>query len=242
MKKVISFSLYGTEPKYIFGAIKNAKLAREIFPHWVTVFYVSKEIPDHLLAELETNADEIILMPEPRNSTGMFWRFIEAGNLANSRVIFRDTDSRLSKRDARAVEEWEISGKSLHIIRDHPMHNAPLLGGLWGVIPASLKNFSASLQSYKPLGYYGEDQEFLWKNIYYPLRHSRFVHDEFFLREIRRNTIEIPRSENEYLGESFDEVDNYDVSKRVMIRNNQINHRGRNILKIKSVLMKFLRR
>ena len=39
-KKVISFSLYGNDPKYCVGAIKNAKLAKYIYPDWVCRFKV----------------------------------------------------------------------------------------------------------------------------------------------------------------------------------------------------------
>jgi hypothetical protein len=204
----------------------------------VTVFYVSEEIEGCHLKELETYADEIQIMPKPKESVGMFWRFNEVGNPSNSRVIFRDTDSRLTSRDAQAVKEWERSGKSLHVIRDHPMHNAPLLGGLWGVIPTSIKNFPTTLQSYRPIGFYGEDQEFLWKNVYRPLRKSRFIHDEFFLRELHRNPIDVVRCSYEYLGESLDEDDQYDESTREMIRNISTNVYKRNTLKLKSYLMK----
>ena len=40
-KKVISFSLWGNEPRYCMGAIKNAKIAQKIFKDWTCRFYVS---------------------------------------------------------------------------------------------------------------------------------------------------------------------------------------------------------
>ena len=47
--------------------------------------------------------------------------------------IIRDADSRLSRRDFCAVEEWLKSGKMFHVLRDHPSHsNFPISGGLWG--------------------------------------------------------------------------------------------------------------
>jgi hypothetical protein len=242
MRKVISFSLYGAEPKYIVGAIKNAKLALELFPGWSTVFYVSDEIPVYFLKELEIYAGEIKIMPEPRNSSGMFWRFIEAGKSTNSHVIFRDTDSRLTYRDVSAVKAWEKSGKALHVIRDHPMHNAPLLGGLWGVVPASLEDFAEKLQDLKPRGYYGEDQEFLWKTVYAPLRKRKYVHDEFFLRELNRNTIESIRVAGEYLGESFDENDEFNTDQRKLLESFQVNRLAMAKLRARSVIMKILGR
>jgi len=34
MKKIISFSLWGDNPVYTQGAIRNAELAKEIYPDW----------------------------------------------------------------------------------------------------------------------------------------------------------------------------------------------------------------
>ena len=50
-------------------------------------------------------------------------------------MIVRDTDSRLGIREKLAVDEWLDSGKKLHIMRDHPYHRVPMLGGMWGCRP-----------------------------------------------------------------------------------------------------------
>jgi hypothetical protein len=242
MKKVISFSVFGTDTKYLKGAIRNAHLAKEFFPEWQTSFYVAKSIPKQVLTELTKVADRVNLENEATDLGGMFWRFQEVAKLENSRVIVRDVDSRLSIRDAMAVEEWENSKKSLHIIRDHPMHNAPILGGLWGVIPQSLHEFGALLKEKKPVGYYGEDQEFLWKNVYKVLEKDRFIHDEFFFREMNKNIIKNKRSNFEFLGESFDEYERFDSARRGEIRHYQESLAARNYLRLKSLIMKNLGR
>ena len=41
----------------------------------------------------------------------------------------RDLDSAPTQREADAVEEWLRSGKTLHVMRDHPSHTFPMLGG-----------------------------------------------------------------------------------------------------------------
>ena len=38
----------------------------------------------------------------------------------------------MKKREVDATEEWLQSGKSLHVMRDHPFHSVPMLAGLWG--------------------------------------------------------------------------------------------------------------
>ena len=46
--------------------------------------------------------------------------------------ISRDSDSDFNDREYAAVQEWLHSEKSIHVMRDHPRHSFPMLGGLWG--------------------------------------------------------------------------------------------------------------
>ena len=43
MKKIISFSLFGDDPKYYAGAEKNIILNKELLPDWETVIYYLPE-------------------------------------------------------------------------------------------------------------------------------------------------------------------------------------------------------
>ena len=48
----------------------------------------------------------------------------------------RDLDSLITEREAAAVLEWqqpEYDNRPVHIMRDHPSHGVPILGGMWGV-------------------------------------------------------------------------------------------------------------
>jgi len=42
MKNIISFSLWGNDPMYWKGAVKNIKLAKELYPGFICRFYVDK--------------------------------------------------------------------------------------------------------------------------------------------------------------------------------------------------------
>ena len=53
--KIISFCLWGDNPKYTEGAIKNAQLASEIYPGWKCRFYVGQSVPSIVLMRLEMN-------------------------------------------------------------------------------------------------------------------------------------------------------------------------------------------
>ena len=124
----LSFGLYGSNPKYTHGMIRNAQLAAVWFQGWVVRIYAdTKSVPRTVLEKLEAMKNvEIVRMSNDKSGdngiAGMFWRFLVAGDGTVDRYIIRDSDSRLNLRDRLAVEEWIRSGKSIHTVRDHPAH------------------------------------------------------------------------------------------------------------------------
>jgi hypothetical protein len=53
MVKVISFSLWGDNPTYTIGAIKNAELAKEYYPDFECWFYIHTEsVPSTIIEKL----------------------------------------------------------------------------------------------------------------------------------------------------------------------------------------------
>lgn len=134
-KNVISMSLWGDTPMYTVGAIRNAQMNPHIFgPDWITRIYVGKDVPNSV-CEILLSLPQTECIPLPEEDpdwNGMFWRFWAISDPDVDVVIFRDTDSRPSTRDSAAVKEWMDSGKTIHIMRDHPYHTEPIMGGMWG--------------------------------------------------------------------------------------------------------------
>ena len=131
---VVSFSLWGDNPKYTIGAIKNANLASTWYRGWEYRFYCDMEtVPAAVIKQLEslpsTCVVELYASKEPHWS--MFWRFYAAFDSTVDVMISRDTDSRFGFREAEAVKEWIGSGETFHIMRDNPQHGVPILGGMW---------------------------------------------------------------------------------------------------------------
>jgi hypothetical protein len=69
-KRVISFGLYGTLPKYTRGAIRNAELAKVYFPGWVCRFYVTSDVPGAVVANLRELGAEIEHIPDGEDGEG----------------------------------------------------------------------------------------------------------------------------------------------------------------------------
>ena len=63
----------------------------------------------------------------------MTWRFLPLLDPSVDCFMSRDTDSKVLKREADAVNEWLQSPSTFHVMRDHEQHCVPMLGGMWGV-------------------------------------------------------------------------------------------------------------
>jgi hypothetical protein len=208
--KYLSFSLWGDNPIYNVGAIKNAELWKTIYPDWQMVVYYDDTVPKETIDKLN-NQDVLTIDVTEKNLYGMFWRFF-AVDLPNSEYcVFRDTDSRITIREKMAVDEWVNSEKSIHVMRDHPAHGIPygsdrlgILGGMWGIkskiIP--LADMINKFTKDKNLSY-GSDQTFL-KTVYSIFEDDRTTHDEFY----EKKPFPIKREYGRFVGDRIDENDN----------------------------------
>lgn len=183
--KYVSFSLWGDNPLYTIGAIRNAELMESIYPHWKMILYYDDTVPKETIEKLEALNVELLKVDD--FEYGCFWRFFTSDKKDCEYVIFRDTDSRINLREKYAVDEWIDSGKSLHVMRDHPAHGIPygnnslgILAGMWGIkgnqipITEMVKKFCVGKENK-----YGIDQTFL-KTVYGIFSNDKKVHDDFF--------------------------------------------------------------
>ena len=85
----------------------------------------------------------------------------------------RDTDSRLNARERFAVEEWIQSGKGVHSIRDHPNHERPLNGGLWGGTKGAVQGMTKLVKNFSNKGKYGLDLTFLNEKVWPTIKHNQ---------------------------------------------------------------------
>jgi len=204
-KFVISFSLYGTENKYILGALENVKNAKKIYPEWHVYFYVSKKISTDILNKLKLYGAKIIIMPYSEGPMCMLWRWKAFLEPENDIVIIRDCDSRLSERERSAVYEWLRSDKIIHIMRDHPLHNAFIMGGMWGARAKEIAreiNFLNEPKTFTTANKkYGYDQELLEKIIYSRFKYNAFIHDEYTSLSSNSKSFPIQMIDDSFVGQ-----------------------------------------
>jgi len=204
MKKIISFCLWGNNPKYCIGAIKNSELYKTIYPDWICRFYIGSDVDINIISRLIKNDCEIIIVPYSKNTwINMLWRFKPIIDSEVDIFICRDTDSRLNLREKFAVDEWLESDKSVHIMRDHPYHGNSMLGGMIGFKRSIFEIVSSSLQQFTFKDEYGTDYNF-FNNILYPIaKEDCIIHDEIF----DKKTFPTKRLNNEFVGQVLDEND-----------------------------------
>ena len=207
MAKVIAFSLWGNDPKYCVGAVRNAEIAAELFPDWECWFYVAEDVSMETAGKL-ANLDNVVLLDMPQSMSGwkgMFARFQPAGLPYVEAMISRDCDSRLSHREKAAVDAWLESGKGFHIMRDHPWHGSSILGGMWGVKCGILPDMENLIGGWDQEDRWQTDQDFLNTAIYPRIVDNCMVHASFCRMESHATDFPVPRSGTEFVGQVFDE-------------------------------------
>ena len=176
MNKIISFSLWGNDPQYCVGAIRNAQLAQKHFPEWECRFYCGMDVPGIYITALNAfDHTRVWIRPKEDFTFGAFWRFdaMEPGTI----VLSRDCDSRLSEREKQIVDEWLVSDSKLSVIRDHANHyEFPILAGMWGIKDGLDEDMLLGQSKYNTHHAYLMDQLWLRDLVWPKLQHTTMIH------------------------------------------------------------------
>ena len=176
---VIGFSLYGSDPKYTYGAIRNAELAKEIYPEFECWFYADNTVPQDILEKLDSFDNSRVILCEGGNR--MMWKWKACSDPQVKIFLSRDTDSRLNKREREAVDAWLASDKNFHAMRDHPIYHCVfILGGMWGVRNGLLIDMEFHMNNSDAKDEYLADQQFLKDVIIPKVENTSMVHDDYF--------------------------------------------------------------
>jgi hypothetical protein len=182
--RVIGYSLWGADPTYNIGAIRNAQLALYVYPKWECWFYIHiPTVPQSTISELRKYPNVKIIektdFDAPRT-----WRFEPIDHPHVQVLISRDTDTRILLREKLAVEEWLSTDKSFHIMRDHPHHEMKIMAGLFGTKKLAGVIWRDQIVKYKcDANSRDHDQDFLRDYIYPLVKTSSLVHTNFHIYE-----------------------------------------------------------
>ena len=178
MKRVVSFSLWGTSAIYLQGALDAVGQVAHAYPGWECWFYLGKDVPETVRKQLADKGARVLDGAPWGPWAGMYWRFLAASDPEVEIMISRDVDTRILEREVTAVHEWLVSGKTLHIMRDHPKHEMPIMGGMWGCRTAGLRDMESLIRNHGKFERYGHDQEFLSRIIYPKFIGDCWIHSD----------------------------------------------------------------
>jgi hypothetical protein len=213
--KVFSFSLFGNDPIYTIGTIKNVDIIKDLFPEWGVFIYTDKDESNGIIQELIKKGC-VIRYESNQNWFNSTWRFKAITEDNVSVMVCRDSDSRISTRDVAAIDEWLESDYDYNIIRDHPIgHHWKMNAGMWGAKKTEfILDINNKLQRYHQnnttlTGHKNFDQFFLRDVIYPNIVDNSLIHDEYYKYESNAKPINHDRKSNDFkfIGESIDEND-----------------------------------
>ena len=203
MNKVLAFSLWGDNPKYCVGAIRNAQLAKQYFPEWICHFYYDNTVPRIYIKALE-DFDNVKLIETDSSVFGAFWRF--SAMVPNTIVLSRDTDSRLSLRERRIVDDWSLSDSKLCTIRDHDNHyEFPILAGMWGIKDGLDAQSITDMKNYSNIHTYLADQIYLRDSVWPRYQNNSKVYGIKETAWMQNSYDSIGR---DFIGQTYDENNN----------------------------------
>jgi hypothetical protein len=185
-RNIISFSLFGDQPRYCETALLNVIVAARLMPAWVCRFHVDDSVPADVCDRLQSLGAQVVMMePDVRSRlSGLMWRFLVMEDRFVDRYLIRDADSLISTREAQAVHDWCISGKWFHVMRDYFTHTELLLAGMWGGCGGVFTGLIDSMERFVKSGnYLGDrvvDQHYLRACVWPTVRQSMLCHDSVF--------------------------------------------------------------
>jgi len=233
-RKVISMSLYGKDPRYTWGALRNAQLVPVHLPDWTLRVYVADEpappqlaVPPRIINKLRLLGVEIARVPTGNSMAPRNWRLLAADDLRLDYFLVRDADTRLSERESLAVRDWLSTADKngpqsavVHCIRDHPKHaNLPIVDGLWGGRPRALHRLlrqnitemtiGAVYNTSSPVSRTFDVMTLLTETLWPAVSNLSYCHDSVspcgrWTPLSSRRPFPLPRQPRQYVGQKFD--------------------------------------
>lgn len=189
-KKILSFTLFGTDPRYLRGALQNILLAPTIYPGWTCRFYVDHMVDATLLEALSDEGAELCHDPQEDGDLRRLLsrRFLVADDPDVDLFQIRDCDSVISPREAAAVDAWIASDLPFHAMRDWWTHTDLMLAGMWGGRAGALPDLGQRLAAALRDNADGPnwDQQFLARHVWPSVRDSILVHDRLYQAQATR--------------------------------------------------------
>lgn len=200
MGGLVSFTLFGDDPNdvYFKGAVRHATQYHQEYPEMDLWFYIGRSVPDEVVKRIKmaNPRAEFDYVSDIEDQTSTWWRYRALKHSNHDYILFRDVDSRLSRREMHATQEWLDSKWPYHVMRDHQFHGRQLLAGLWSIKKSHFqahRNIPDSITG----DWYGTDQVALLTWVWTICRRQILAHIgcyHIFEKMDQRMPFKVPRS------------------------------------------------
>jgi len=145
----------------------------------------------------------IVCFPNKYLTRARLLRFLLPLWVSGDIFHFRDSDSVVSQRERFYLESWNVLTYDILILRDHPLHFAPVLAGMVSIREKTALEFAKNLEgdfmSIDDLSHY-YDQQYLTDNLYVNYLKNIFVFTSYWRYSGEKKFAVIPRDERKFIG------------------------------------------
>jgi hypothetical protein len=206
-RNVIAFSIWGSQPRYLNGAVTNAVAIRYLYPGWTARFYTDESTPAGFVDALLANGAQVVRVDgQPAASHGLFWRFRVEDDEEVDLFLVRDCDSVVNIKERWAVADWLRRGRAFHVMRDHPVHCELILAGMWGAHRGNVGDMAGRVAAFlaRPLGSLPTADQHFTRSVLWPIvQGDVVVHDSCFsFGDPFRYSPDFPLPRNMHIGQN----------------------------------------
>ena len=218
-KYIIQYSLFGSNPRYYDALRKNISFIESDYSKlFITSIILGKGVPGKWIDYLSKTSAKIIMhdIDLLTNIHQDFYRIYPLLSGEGNGFFCRDADSLLNKNEMDSMMRFIDSDYSFHIVRDHPNHLAPIMGGIYGVkaykyelvkhsILTNLYKYKFSDKSWRNYnsGARG-DQEILADYVYPLIYKDAYIESNYTIFFNEKSMIakcDIPKTKNTFIGQ-----------------------------------------
>ena len=196
------YSIYGDDVvKYYAPMLGNISLAKRLGVG--LVLHTNKQNEVRVNEYFSEFRDDIILLVHDSKCADNFpkiLRFLTCNSVTSDFYFFKDTDSIVTTKEIEIMNTWMCSDKPVALImRDHPLHIAPIMAGMFGVNKEFSQSMAKLAMDYflernpASSNTYSYDQDWLANKIYPAIVGNASVNTSFFfyssekVRRIKRD-------------------------------------------------------
>jgi hypothetical protein len=238
MRFIFSYVLFGDNEKYLWPLIENISTLEKRYGFQIVIVIYCIGIPHYWYEKLNKYQsvelrcrNDLIEVPA---TLKMLQRYMILNDETDNQTcfVFRDSDSLVSKRELEIIEHWSHTEFDFSVIRDHPHHIMPIMGGLLSCKGKGVKLFAKILrrteENISNFNEYGFDQVFLDKYLYAQQKENFLIYSScgVFLGETVIDISKTAETIGGYVGEQGSRRRKFTLPPAVLFR--ALRYRGAN--------------